>query len=103
MYRVWNKKLWYFNGTAWTQLKDLQTDKVKLQIQRLPVNISGALPTSYTTPSASSAAEKVKKSGSDPGGASNVGKTLMITSGTYKGAFASIIDYTAGTTEYTTG
>lgn len=102
MYRVWNKKLWYLNGTTWTQLKDLQTDSVKLQIQRLPINLSWALPTSYTTPSTATTTERVRKDASDTGGASNIGKILMVTSGTYKWAFASITDYVSGTSEYVT-
>jgi len=65
MYRVWNKKLWYLNGTTWTQIKDLQTDNVKLQVQRIPMMLSGGTPTEYTTGTASTAAEKVRKAPAD--------------------------------------
>lgn len=102
-YRVFDNKLWYLNSNVWTSIKDLQTDSVKLQVQRIPVLFGGGTPTEYTTGAVSSGAEKVKKAAGDPGWAANVGKVLVITSGIYKGAFAPIIDYTAGTTEYTTG
>lgn len=102
-YRVFDSKLWYLNTNTWTSIKDLQTDNVKLQVQRIPVLFAGGTPTEYTTGTASTGAEKVKKAGADGGGAANVGKVLVITTGIYKGAYAPIIDYTAGTTEYTTG
>lgn len=102
-YRVFDNKLWHLNSTTWTSIKDLQTDSVKLQVQRIPVLFGGGTPTEYTTGTVSSGAEKVKKAAGDPGGAANVGKVLVITSGIYKGAFAPIIDYTSGSSEYTTG
>jgi hypothetical protein len=40
-YRVFDNKLWYLNGTTWTSIKDLQTSKVHLQIQRIPMLFSG--------------------------------------------------------------
>lgn len=103
MYRVWNKKLWYLNGTTWTQIKDLQTDSVKLQVQRIPMMLSGGTPTEYTTGTASTAAEKVRKAPADGWAAANVGKILIVTNGIYKWAFAPIIDYNSGSSEYTTG
>ena len=102
-YRVFDNKLWYLNSNVWTSIKDLQTDSVKLQVQRIPVLFGGGTPTEYTTGTVSSGAEKVKKAPGDPGAAANVGKVLVITSGIYKGAFAPIIDYTSGSSEYTTG
>lgn len=100
-YRVFDNKLWYLNSNTWTSIKDLQTDNVKLQVQRIPVLFAGGTPTEYTTPSVASAAEKVKKSASDTTPTANIGKVLVITTGVYKGAFAPITDYTSGTTEYT--
>jgi len=102
-YRVFDNKLWYLNSNVWTSIKDLQTDSVKLQVQRIPVLFGGGTPTEYTTGTVSSGAEKVRKAPGDPGGAANVWKVLVITSGIYKGAFAPIIDYTSGSSEYTTG
>lgn len=100
-YRVFDNKLWYLNAWVWTSIKDLWTSSVKLQVQRIPMMLAGGTPTEYTTPSASSAAEKVKKSASDTTPAGNIWKVLVITSGIYKWAFAPIVDYTTASTEYT--
>lgn len=99
-YRVWNNKLWYLNSTTWTSIKDLQTNNVKLQIQRVPLNISGSAPTTYTMGSATTAAETVYKDAADAGWAANIGKICMVTSGVYKWAFAPIIDYQSSGTKY---
>jgi hypothetical protein len=64
-YRVFDKKLWYLNSNTWTSIKTLQTDSVKLQVQRIPMMLSGGTPTEYTTGTASTAAEKVRKAPAD--------------------------------------
>ena len=64
-YRVFDNKLWYLNVNTWTSIKDLQTDKVKLQVQRIPVLFAGGTPTEYTTGTASTGAEKVRKAPAD--------------------------------------
>lgn len=102
-YRVFDKKLWYLNNNVWTSIKDLQTDNVKLQVQRIPMMLAGWVPTEYTTAAVATAAEKVKKSASDTTPNANIGKVLVITSGIYKWAFAPIVDYSNTDTEYTTG
>lgn len=76
---------------------------MKLQVQRIPVLFAGGTPTEYTTGTASTGAEKVRKAAGDAGAAANIGKVLVITTGIYKGAFAPITDYSSGSSEYTTG
>jgi len=76
-YRVFDSKLWYLNANTWTSIKDLQTDNVKLQVQRIPVLFAGGTPTEYTTGTASTGAEKVRKAPADGGAAANVGKVLV--------------------------
>jgi hypothetical protein len=102
-YRVFDKKLWYLNNNIWTSIKDLQTDSVKLQVQRIPMMLAGGVPVEYTTPNIATAAERVKKSASDSTPSWNIGKVLVITSWIYKWAFAPIVDYSTTDTEYTTG
>ena len=62
--------------------------------------VSSVVPTEYTMPSAATGAEKVKKAAGDTLNATNnIGKVLLITSGVYKGCYASIIAWDG--TEYT--
>ena len=66
--------------------------------------VSDGNPTSRTSPTLASGAEKVKKDAADPLSATNnVGKILIITSWVYKWCYASIISYDVAGTEYTLG
>ena len=66
--------------------------------------VSDGNPTSRTSPTVATGAEKVKKDAADTLSATNnVGKILIITSGVYKWCYASIISYDVAGTEYTLG
>lgn len=66
--------------------------------------VSDTNPTTRTSPTVATGAEKVKKDAADiPSATNNVGKILIVTSGVYKWCYASIISYDVAGTEYTLG
>jgi len=103
-YRVFDSTLQYTTWSTWTNITSIGTNEVEFSIQRVPVNTTWLDSTSRTTPSVSSAAEKVKKDAWDTLNANNnVGTILLVTSGIYKGCYAPIIAYDSGASEYTLG
>jgi len=100
LYRTYGSKLWYLNGSTWTNIKNLTTDKVNFSVYRIPTNISWLSSTTYTSPTDSSGAEKIKVDAWDTSAATNIWKVLIVTSWIYKGAFATILNYNSWTTEY---
>ena len=72
---------------------------------KLPMNINLSIPTEYTTPSAATGSEKVKKAAWDAGWATNIGKYIFITDNSwdnqsYRWCFSDISDYNSTTWEY---
>lgn len=67
--------------------------------------VSDTNPTQFTSPTVASGSEKVKRDASDTlSSTNNIGKILIVTSGTYKWCYASIISYDAASWgEYTLG
>ncbi len=102
-YRGYNNHLYYNNSWTWTDIWTFSGNDLNFNTVKLPLMINWSTPTTYTTPSQSAGAERVKLSASDPQfGISgwNVWNTLIIISDTvYKWVFWTIIandwvDYT---------
>lgn len=101
-YIAYNGSLYYLSGATWTQVTGvaLGAGEVSFNVVRLPATNPTA---EFTTPADATTAERVKKDAGDAGGASNVGKYLVVTSGVYKGAWSNIATYDSTTSEYTLG
>ena len=110
----WNRFAvrWYGNRVYWNKAwvwTDLWVDFVWnnfwYNTVKLPMNINLSIPTEYTTPSAATNSERVKKAAGDAGWASNIGKYIFITDNlwdtqSYRWCFADISDYDSTTSEY---
>lgn len=103
----YNKKIWRLNSSTWTDLWiSFTSNAFKFNPMLLPMMLDWSNSTIYTTPSDSSAWERVKKDSNDSLWTWAIWKILIITDNSantqaYRGAFASIIDYDSTNTEYT--
>jgi len=95
-YRAYNSKLWYNNSGTWTDIWTFSSNSLNFNTVKLPVMLNGTTPTTYTTWSVSTGAERVKIAAADPAFGSvwtNVWKYLIVLSDTaYKWAFWYIIE-----------
>lgn len=106
--RVWSSTQAYIIGDRVT-LAGVIYNCILGHTNQTPPNVtywavSDTNPTTRTSPTVATGAEKVKKDAADTlNSTNNVGKILIVTSGVYKGCYASIISYDVAGTEYTLG
>lgn len=77
---------------------------MNFQVVKIPTNLDNSSPAERTTPKEASTTEVVPRDTADGAAESNqwnVGKTLLVTSGIYKGCYAPIISYDKDKAEYT--
>lgn len=103
----YDQKVWSLISNVWTDFGiSFVSNAFTFTPMTIPMMLDGSIPTEYTAPADATGSERVKKDAWDSLWVGAIWKILIITENTanaeaYRGAFASILDYDSGTSEYT--